>query len=936
MAMPSWPMRSAPARRPPSSSGRSICRRTSAPLPQVVVADALRALQDLAAWWRSRHAVRVVGITGSTGKTIAKEITADVLSRGLATLRNEGNLNSETGLPITLLRLEPSHEAAVLEMSMYTVGEIALLAEIARPEVGVVLAVHPTHLERAGSIERIAAAKAELPAALPRDGLAVLNADDPRVAAMAQVTPAAVRTFGLGPSADVGATDVVSHGLAGTEFTVRAPWTTRRMRSGTPGRHLVPHALAALAVAERLGIGIDDAAEALAAGSHAAHRMQVVEAASGATLVDDTYNASPVSVAAALDFLAETPLPAGRRRIAVLGDMLELGPDEERLHREIGARAAAAADMLVTVGPRGAWIAEGAAAAGAAPSRRAADAEEAVAVLEREVAPGRRRRRAAEGLARHRSRPGRRPAAGERAVNLIDIVVALLLAFVGMVILAPIYISLLQRLGYGKQIRTDGPEAHYGKAGTPTMGGMLVVVVVLFLAMALRLEGPATLTPMLTLVGVGILGAIDDFVNVRSGVGMRGRWKLVWQTGVAILAAVYIWSHYHLTGVNIPLVGQIEVAPVLLIGFIAFVIVGTSNAVNLTDGLDGLAGGVLIFSFVAYLLISLVPVAGHQARAPGAGGLLRARHRCADGLPLVQRPPGADLHGRLRVAEPRRHAGGRRHRERPAAAAGDRRDRLLRGDHERGHPGAQLPVPRAAHLPHDAAAPPLRAHRLGGGEDHAALLDRRGARRAARLQHLPRQRTSSSRWTDDDCPIDADPVRRRPARRCAPSCSAWLAPGVAASRFLADAGAVVAAYDRRPASELADAISALGARPVRLALDVSEAEAAALLEHADLLVTSPSVSARFPTTDPWLREALLAAEARGAEVISEVDLFLRLTRCATGGRDRHEGQDHDRLAAGRDAGGGRHPDRPGRQHRHAAGRALARARTRRLGRARAQ
>jgi phospho-N-acetylmuramoyl-pentapeptide-transferase len=193
-------------------------------------------------------------------------------------------------------------------------------------------------------------------------------------------------------------------------------------------------------------------------------------------------------------------------------------------------------------------------------------------------------------------------------VNLISIAVALMLAFVGIVILAPIYIGLLQRLGYGKQIRADGPESHYGKAGTPTMGGMLIVVVVLFLAMALRLEGPATLTPMLTLVGVGILGAIDDFVNVRSGIGMRGRWKLVWQTVVAILAAFYIWNHFNLTGLNIPLVGQIEVAPAILVGFIAFVIVGTSNAVNLTDGLDGLAGGVLIFSFVAYLLISLVAV----------------------------------------------------------------------------------------------------------------------------------------------------------------------------------------------------------------------------------------------------------------------------------------------------------------------------------------
>ncbi len=193
-------------------------------------------------------------------------------------------------------------------------------------------------------------------------------------------------------------------------------------------------------------------------------------------------------------------------------------------------------------------------------------------------------------------------------MNLISIAVALLLAFIGMVILAPIYIGLLQRLGYGKQIRSDGPEAHYGKAGTPTMGGMLVVAVVLFLAMALRIEDAGTLTPMLTLMGVGILGAIDDFVNVRTGIGMRGRWKLVWQTAVAALAGFYIWRHFELTGLNIPFLGQFEVAPVLLIGFIAFVIVGTSNAVNLTDGLDGLAGGVLIFSFVAYLLISLVAV----------------------------------------------------------------------------------------------------------------------------------------------------------------------------------------------------------------------------------------------------------------------------------------------------------------------------------------
>jgi UDP-N-acetylmuramoyl-tripeptide--D-alanyl-D-alanine ligase len=353
----------------------------------VSVEDPLVALQELAAWWRDRHPVRVVGITGSTGKTIAKEIVADVLSRTLATLRNEGNLNSETGLPMTLLRLEPWHEAAVLEMSMYTIGEIARLAEIARPEVGVVLAVHPTHLERAGSIERIAQAKSELPRALPGEGLAVLNADDHRVLAMRDVTAARVRTFGLGAQAEVRAVDVDSRGLAGTEFTLDAPWARARLRSGSPGRHLVAHALAAAAVAEHFAVPLPGLAAALVGGSHAPHRMHVIPLPSGVTLVDDTYNASPISVRAALDFLAETPVAGSGRRIGVVGDMLELGPDEERLHREVGAHAGRVLDVLVAVGERGRWIAEAAADAGHARVVTAGDADEAVEVVERAVAP---------------------------------------------------------------------------------------------------------------------------------------------------------------------------------------------------------------------------------------------------------------------------------------------------------------------------------------------------------------------------------------------------------------------------------------------------------------------------------------------------------------------------------------------------------------------
>ncbi len=352
----------------------------------IQVSDSLLALQELAAWWRSRSAVRVVGVTGSTGKTIGKEMIADVLARGHRVLRSSGNQNSESGLPMSLLNLEPGDEVAVLEMGMYTTGEIARLTEIARPTVGVVLTVHPTHLERAGSLDQIAAAKSELPAALPKEGLAVLNADDLRVAAMRSVTPARVRTFGLDAQADVRATDIDSRGLEGTMFTLSAPWGVRRLRSAALGRHLVPTALAAAAVAEEFGVGLNEVEAALGAGSSAPHRMVAVEAPGGATVIDDSYNASPESVVAALTFLAETPVGRGRR-LAVLGDMLELGPDEERLHRQVGAAAASVVDGLLAVGSRGAWVAEGARSAGLATILTAADVDEAIGVVDRGLAP---------------------------------------------------------------------------------------------------------------------------------------------------------------------------------------------------------------------------------------------------------------------------------------------------------------------------------------------------------------------------------------------------------------------------------------------------------------------------------------------------------------------------------------------------------------------
>jgi phospho-N-acetylmuramoyl-pentapeptide-transferase len=199
---------------------------------------------------------------------------------------------------------------------------------------------------------------------------------------------------------------------------------------------------------------------------------------------------------------------------------------------------------------------------------------------------------------------------------MLPLLLGLLLAFGGVVLLAPNYIRLMQRLGFGKAIRAEGPESHAIKAGTPTLGGMLIIVVVMFLAMAMRLEDESTLTPMLALVGVGILGAIDDYVNARSGFGVRGRYKLVWQTVVAVLAAIYIQRHFDITAINVPLLGEVAVGAVAVVLFVAFAIVATSNAVNLTDGLDGLASGVLVFSFVAYLLIALVEVPGLKDSQP--------------------------------------------------------------------------------------------------------------------------------------------------------------------------------------------------------------------------------------------------------------------------------------------------------------------------------
>jgi UDP-N-acetylmuramoyl-tripeptide--D-alanyl-D-alanine ligase len=351
----------------------------------VRVEDAAAALRAVAARYRDRFEPLVVGITGSLAKTSTKEQIAEVLGERFVTLRNPANWNNEIGLPMTLLRLRPEHEAAVLEMGLYTTGEIALLASLARPSIGVVTAVRGVHLSRAGSIEAIETGKRELVEALPPDGWAVLNADDARVRRMVGHTRARVVTYGFAHDADVRATAVVSRGTQGMAFALATPQGTREVETPVLGRHGVHNALAAVAVALCASMTLEQIVPGLARPLVMPHRSQLVTAGTW-TILDDSYNASPDAVLAALGLLAELP----GRHLAVLGEMLELGDDAESEHHRVGREAAALADRLIVVGDGAKAMADGAVEGGMDAERveLAADRAEALTMLLAELRDG--------------------------------------------------------------------------------------------------------------------------------------------------------------------------------------------------------------------------------------------------------------------------------------------------------------------------------------------------------------------------------------------------------------------------------------------------------------------------------------------------------------------------------------------------------------------
>jgi UDP-N-acetylmuramoyl-tripeptide--D-alanyl-D-alanine ligase len=354
----------------------------------LVVPDSLVALQQISAWWRSLFDVRVIGITGSIGKTTTKEYVGSVLAQRFNVLKSEGNYNNEIGLPLTLLRLDGSHQYAVLEMGTYGLGEITLLTQLARPQVGLVTNVGPVHLERMGTIERIVEAKSELPGALPPGGVAILNEDDERVRSMAERTAARVFGYGLTPGCDLWADQVESLGLAGIRFRFHSTWRgqpeSRAVRLSVMGRHSVYTALGAAAVGLVEGLSWDEIVGGLRTGKQL--RLKPVPAINGSLLLDDTYNSSPESAIAALNLLDELE----GRKIAVLGDMLELGAQEVEGHRRVARRAIDVASALVTVGERGRLIGEHARSLGmpAARVRHVGDNEAAIAYLSRTLQTG--------------------------------------------------------------------------------------------------------------------------------------------------------------------------------------------------------------------------------------------------------------------------------------------------------------------------------------------------------------------------------------------------------------------------------------------------------------------------------------------------------------------------------------------------------------------
>ncbi len=353
-------------------------------LPVVVVEDTLEAYGALGRMHRQRMPARIAAVTGSTGKTTTKDMLGEMLSLVGPTLAARGTRNNEVGVPQTLLELTEEHRFCVLELAMRGPGEIDYLARIAEPDVGVITNIGQSHVGRLGLREAIAQAKAELLPHLADDGVAVLNADDFFYDVLRAMAQSPVVAFGTAENADFRAVQIDDSHIDSVSFRLISPLGEAEVRMGVPGRHNVMNALAASAAAAHLGASLRQLTEALERHAGASMRMQRVDGPNGSMLINDAYNASPDSVAAALQVLSAS----SGRRLFVFGDMLEMGPEAEPAHREVGRLAAqAGVDHLVTVGELAAFAAEEALQLGVR-TERVSDASAAAEALREELGPG--------------------------------------------------------------------------------------------------------------------------------------------------------------------------------------------------------------------------------------------------------------------------------------------------------------------------------------------------------------------------------------------------------------------------------------------------------------------------------------------------------------------------------------------------------------------
>ena len=350
----------------------------------VQVADTQRALLQLASEHRRRHRAKVIGITGSCGKTTTKDWLAGVLQCAMATVRSPGSYNNQVGVPLTLFAIRPETRAAVVEIGTNAPGEIGALTGVARPDLGIVTCVAAAHLQGLGSLEGVAREKAALPAGLGEDGVAILNGDDVACRAMAASTRATTKMVAIDREADWFATDLQFHAF-GTSFRLQGERTVTVPRLGT---HNVYNALFVIAAATELGVPEELVLQALSEVPAAARRLEPKRQA-GITVFDDTYNMNPASARAGLQAIAGVPGPG--RRIVVFGEMLELGGDSRALHEQLGAEVRrAGVDLLLAVGDGARPIAAGALAAGMQPVavHCASTVDDALAVLLGELRVG--------------------------------------------------------------------------------------------------------------------------------------------------------------------------------------------------------------------------------------------------------------------------------------------------------------------------------------------------------------------------------------------------------------------------------------------------------------------------------------------------------------------------------------------------------------------